>query len=93
MKMNSYKTEELSRLLKIISDNNRLQILSILQDGEHCVCKIVDQINLSQSLISHHLRDLKDSGLVVDRKDGKRVYYSLTPKGIEITNLIFNLNQ
>jgi len=53
----------------------------------------MEQANLSQSLISHHLKDLKDAGLVVDRKDSRWVYYSLTPKGINITNLIFQINK
>ena len=104
MNMSSYKccstgshqskeVGELSTLLKLISDNSRLQLLCILQNGEHCVCQLMEHVKLSQSLISHHLKDLKDAGLVVDRKDSKWVYYSLTPKGINITNLIFNLNQ
>lgn len=82
---------ELSALFKLISDNNRLQLLCILQDGEHCVCQLIEHLKLSQSLVSHHLKDLKDYGLVTDRKDSKWSYYSLTPKGNEITNLIFKI--
>ena len=81
----------LSSLLKLISDSNRLQILSILYHGEHCVCQIFDHLKLSQSLVSHHLKDLKDFGLVTDRKDSKWSYYSLTPKGKDIANLIFQI--
>ena len=87
----SKKVGELSTLLKLISDNSRLQILSILQKGEHCVCQILDHLKLSQSLVSHHLKDLKDYDLVSDRKDSKWSYYSLTPKGQKITNLIFKI--
>lgn len=82
---------DLSSLLKLVSDNSRLQLLCILQNGEHCVCELMEHVKLSQSLISHHLKDLKDSDLVTDRKDSKWSYYSLTPKGIEITNLIFRI--
>lgn len=85
------KVGELSALLKLVSDNSRLQLLCILQNGEHCVCELMEHVKLSQSLISHHLKDLKDSSLVTDRKDSKWSYYSLTPKGIEITNLIFKI--
>jgi len=85
------ETCELSALLKLISENSRLQLLSILQNGEHCVCELLDHTKLSQSLISHHLKDLKDYGLVSDRKQGKWSYYSLTPKGQKITNLIFKI--
>jgi ArsR family transcriptional regulator len=82
---------ELSTFLKLISDNSRLQILCILQKNEHCVCELMEETKLSQSLVSHHLKDLKDAGLVTDRKDSKRVYYSLTSKGKMITNLIFKI--
>ncbi len=90
--MRSYKeVQDLSILLKLVSDNSRLQLLYILQTGEHCVCQLMDHLKLSQSLISHHLKDLKDFDLVADRKDSKWSYYSLTSKGIEITNLIFKI--
>ena len=102
MNMSSYKccstgshqskeVGELSVLLKLISENSRLQLLCILTNGEHCVCELMEHVKLSQSLISHHLKDLKDFGLVSDRKDSKWVYYSLTDKGKTITNLIFKI--
>ena len=84
---------ELSALLKLISDNSRLQILCILKNGEHCVCELMEHIKVSQSLISHHLKDLKNADLVADRKESKWVYYSLTDKGKKITNLIFKIQK
>jgi len=83
----------LSALLKIVSEENRLKILCILRQGKHCVCEIIDHINLSQSLISHHLHDLKEAGVLKDEKRGLRVYYSLTDKGKHITNLLFKIPQ
>jgi len=102
MNMGSYKccsdnitktigTEKISSLLKLVSDNNRLKLLCILQNGEHCVCQLLDHTKLSQSLISHHLKDLKDADLVIDRKDSKWSYYSLTNKGLEIINLLLKI--
>lgn len=82
---------DLSKLLKIISDHSRLQILGILQNGEHCVCELMEHTQLSQSLISHHLKDLLDTSLVSKRIDSKWSHYSLTKKGQEITNLIFKI--
>lgn len=82
---------KLSNLLKIVSDNSRLQILCILQKDEHCVCELMSETKLSQSLISHHLRDLKNANLVSGRKDGKWVHYSLTTEGLRITNLLFQM--
>ena len=91
MNMSSCNTKKLSTLLKIVADNSRLQILCILQTDEHCVCELMEVTNLSQSLISHHLKDLKDAGIVTDEKKGLRVYYSLTKKGKNIINLIFKI--
>jgi len=87
----SKKIKELSVLLKIVSDNSRIQILCILQNDEHCVCELMKETKLSQSLISHHLKDLKDSNLVSDRKEGKWVHYSLTNEGKRITDLLFKI--
>lgn len=69
--------EELSTYLRIISDTNRLQILCLLKKGERCVCNIHEPLGLPQNLASHHLKSLRDVGLVVARRDGKWVHYSL----------------
>lgn len=87
------KVSWLSSLLKLIGENNRLQILCILRQGEHCVCEINEHIRASQSLISHHLKDLKDSGLIEDRKKGLKVFYSLTAGGKKTTDIIFKISQ
>ncbi len=83
----------LSSLLKLVSEESRLKLLCILRKGEHCVCELMEQVDLSQSLISHHLKDLKDAGVVMDDKRGLKVYYSLTDKGKHITNLLFSIPQ
>lgn len=85
------KIKELSLLLKLIGEESRLKILCILKDGEICVCQIVDALSLSQSLISHHLKELKRAGLTQDRKQGLWSYYSLTNKGKSIIDLLFSL--
>lgn len=87
----SKKVVKLSALLKIVSENSRLQILCIIQKDEHCVCELMKETKLSQSLISHHLKDLKNVNLVSDRKEGKWVYYSLTDEGKRITSLLFQI--
>lgn len=78
-------------LLKVVSEESRLKLLCILQKGTHCVCEIMEHVALSQSLISHHLKDLKNAGIVKDEKRGLRVYYSLTEKGKKIINSLFAL--
>ena len=49
----------------------------MLRGGERCVCELTDALDLGQSLLSFHLKTLKDAGLVSDRRDGRWAYYSL----------------
>ena len=51
----------------------------------------MEHVDLSQSLISHHLHDLKEIDVIYDEKRGLRVYYSLTDKGKHIVNLLFRI--
>ena len=83
----------LSSLLKLVAEESRLKLLCILRQGGHCVYEIMEHVDLSQSLISHHLRDLKEAGILRDDKKGLRVYYSLTEKGKHITNLLFSISK
>lgn len=78
--------------LKLVSEESRLKLLCILRQGEHCVCEMMEHVILSQSLISHHLKNLKDAGIVIDDKRSLRVYYSLTKDGERITDLLFNIH-
>ena len=87
----SKQVSSLASLLKIVAEESRLKILCILQDGEHCVCEMLKQLKLSQSLVSHHLRDLKEVGVIKSEKRGLYVHYSLTNEGIRITNLLFQI--
>lgn len=79
-----------AEFLKIIAEENRLKILCILRPGEKCVCDIWQFLDLPQNLTSHHLRVLKDFGLVKDRKEGLKVYYSINKKEILKFNLLLN---
>ena len=56
-----------------------------------CVCEILEYLKLSQSLTSHHLADLKETGLIKDRKKGRNAFYTLTTKGQKITKNILSL--
>lgn len=81
----------LSSLIKLVGEESRLKILCILKQDKHCVCEIMEHLKLSQSLISHHLKDLKEAGIIKDEKKGLYVYYSLTQKGKNIAHLLFQL--
>jgi len=76
----------------LVGEESRLKILCIPKQGQHCVCEIEKHVKQSQSLISHHLKDLKEAGLVEDKKEGLWVYYSLTPKGELITKMLFSIS-
>jgi ArsR family transcriptional regulator len=66
--------------LKIISEENRLKILCLLKDGEKCVCDIWQYLGLAQNLVSHHLKVLKNFGLVSSRQEGLKAIYSIDKK-------------
>lgn len=67
----------MTRRLKALSDPNRLRILDRLRGGERCVCDLTDALDAGQSLLSFHLKSLKDAGLVTDRREGRWAYYTL----------------
>ncbi len=71
----------------ILSDPNRRQILNLLLDGPRPVNSVVDNIGMSQPVVSKHLRILKDAGLVNVTPDGQRRLYSIRPEPLlEIEN-------
>ncbi len=63
--------------LRVLADEARLRILGLLADRELCVCEMVGALKLSQPLVSHHLRILRDAGLLSSRRRGKWIYYTL----------------
>lgn len=69
------RMRDLEGYFKGLSDNTRLRIMNLLLQGELCVCDIQRIIAGTQPTISRHLNYLKQSGLVLDRRDGLRVFY------------------
>ncbi|HRA47345.1 MAG TPA: metalloregulator ArsR/SmtB family transcription factor, partial [Thermomicrobiales bacterium] len=72
----------LTTLFGAISDPNRLRIVTALQANELCVCDIAATVGLSESAVSHHLRTLREAGLVRNRRDGRRVWYAVDDEHI-----------
>jgi len=75
--------KETVKLFKIFSDNTRLRIIDLLVSGEYCVQDISDNLDTSQSAISHQLKLLRDLNVVKTRKQGKQVFYSLQDSHIK----------
>lgn len=68
---------EVAEIFKLISDGTRLRILWLLCHAEECVSNIAAAMNMSDPAVSHHLRTLRKSGLIISRRSGKEVYYKL----------------
>lgn len=71
-----------SELFKALGDENRILILQLLSSGEKCACQLLKELQITQPTLSHHMRILCDSSLVVSRKEGKWSYYSISPQGV-----------
>lgn len=70
-------------VFKALCDENRIRILKLLQSGEKCACVLLDDLRITQPTLSHHMKILCDSGLVVGRKEGKWTYYAISIDGAE----------
>jgi ArsR family transcriptional regulator len=83
-RMDSHPTHPITTLtpdilvaLQAVAEPNRARIVALLGHGEHCVCDAGEMLGLSPALVSHHLRTLRSSGLLRERRSGRWVYYSL----------------
>ena len=68
---------ENAKVFKAFCDENRLRILQLLRSGEKCACVLLDDLHITQSTLSHHMKILCDAGIVQGRKEGKWVHYSI----------------
>src|SRR5215212_4416704 len=72
---------------RALGDETRLRLLEQLTAGERNVAELMELMGLGQSLISHHLRALREAGLVRDRRHGRWVYYSIAEQALAATRL------
>jgi ArsR family transcriptional regulator len=70
---------ELADVFRALADETRLRIMSLLRDGEVCVCHLQGSLRLPQPTISRHLAYLRKAGLAEARRDGVWMYYRLAP--------------
>ncbi|MFA5634815.1 MAG: metalloregulator ArsR/SmtB family transcription factor [Anaerovoracaceae bacterium] len=70
-----------AKVFKAFCDENRLQILELLRGGEKCACVLLEQLDLSQSGLSYHMKILVESGIVESRQEGKWTHYKMSEEG------------
>ena len=70
-------------IFKAFCDENRVHILRLLCGGEKCACRLLEEMSIRQPTLSHHMKILCDSGIVVGRKEGKWMYYALSAEGVQ----------
>ena len=73
---------QLATLFKALGDENRIRILRQLRSGEKCACNLLEELNISQPTLSHHMKILCDAGIVTGRKEGKWTHYSICCEGV-----------
>jgi len=83
--------QRLLLIFKALSEETRLRILKLLENGELCVCDITEALNMTQPNISFHLGMLKEAGLIKDRKEGRWMYYSLNVSDVFIRFLLLGV--
>ncbi len=72
-----------AKMFKAFCDESRLEILFLLRSGEKCACNLLEQLNIAQPTLSHHMRILCDSGAVRCRKEGKWTHYEIDDEGMK----------
>lgn len=72
-----------SAVFHALSDPTRLELVNRLVAGEQCVCELTDALKTGQSRLSFHLKVLKESGLILDRREGRWMYYALNEEAFE----------
>ncbi|MBQ9423729.1 MAG: helix-turn-helix transcriptional regulator [Pyramidobacter sp.] len=74
---------DVSKMLKAISDPKRLRIVDMLSCGELCACVILESFRITQPTLSHDMKVLTESGIVLDRREGKNTFYSLNRPALD----------
>ena len=88
--------KKVATIFKAFCDENRIRILKLLITGEKCACVLLDHLHITQPTLSHHMKILCDSGVVIGRKEGKWIHYSISGEGaktaMELLNALTSVN-
>jgi ArsR family transcriptional regulator len=85
---------DLAGVLKALADPVRLRLLSLIAahtGGEACVCDLTDQFDVSQPTISHHLKVLREAGLLTSDRRASWVYYRVVPERMALLARLFSV--
>lgn len=82
MTIHAIPEEKQAKLLRCLGEPTRLQILRLLAQSERCVGELTSTLSKEQSLISHHLRALKECNIVRDRQEAQKIYYRIADERI-----------
>jgi len=82
--------EYMARVFKALCDPNRIMIIEMLQNGEKCACKLLVDLDIGQSTLSHHMKILCESGFVDGYRDGKWMHYTLNIQSFEMAKNILD---
>ena len=88
------KTEDIISISKALSDKNRVEIIKLLSDEQLCACHILEYFDFTQPALSHHMKQLVDSKLVLVEKKAQWSYYKINKKRfMEFKEFIENISQ
>lgn len=82
--------EKIVTVFKAFSDESRVKILGLLKEGEMCGNSILNEMQIGQSTLSHHMKLLVESGIVSSRKDGKWTYYCINKAGGDVAKAMID---
>ncbi|MDD3126819.1 MAG: metalloregulator ArsR/SmtB family transcription factor [Candidatus Izemoplasmatales bacterium] len=85
--------KELSVFFKALSDETRVQVMKMLSTENLCACQLLKELNISQPTLSHHMRILCESGLVIANKAGKWVHYRINAVMFDQIKTFFDYNE
>ncbi len=75
--------EERAKIFKALGDANRLKIIDMLSCGEQCACMLLEELNITQPTLSHHMKLLSEVDVVKVRREGKWSYYELNRERLQ----------
>ena len=83
--------KQAAQIFKAFADENRIHILKLLCSGERCACELLEELQISQPTLSHHMKILCDAGIVESRREGKWMHYAVCCAGV--SNVRYMLKQ